>query len=225
MFNAFLTALLHKIVSYLASNKDFFDKNESEKKAMLKDLSIPSSFDAYMLNVRAEDFMKDVKLILLYTRDGKKSPIKGNAFFEAVVSFFTDELSRKIDYLDGDFYLLSKVDQRAFIEKLIANGSLLAQTLRTLFLNYSYQQIVHEIHALAERVGKTHMIIVQVPRNIDIELRKEIRQKLSDKYSNSLPIFQINKKLIGGLRIFKDGQSIDHSWLSRVLQFTSLTTA
>jgi len=60
---------------------------------------------------------------------------------------------------------------------------------------------------------------------MNMELKREIRQTLSKDHPYSLPVFQINKKLIGGIRIFKDGEVQDHSWLSRVEYFTSLTAA
>ncbi len=224
MFNDFLTALIQKIISFLIANKGFFELTEPDRKTQLEHLKIPHSFKPYFEKVSGTGFMKDIKLILQFLHDPKRTNIKDNAFFKALATFFTYELAKKIDHLDGDFYLLTKSEQATVATKLIPTDSLLAQTLRNLILSFSYQQLVHEIYSLSTRAMKTHLVMVQAPRSINVELKKEIREELAEKYSPSLPIFQINKKLIGGIRIFKDGQNVDHSWLSRVLKFTSLTT-
>jgi F0F1-type ATP synthase delta subunit len=36
-------------------------------------------------------------------------------------------------------------------------------------------------------------------------------------------VFQINRNLIGGMRIFADGKVVDNSWLSRINYISSLT--
>jgi len=74
-------------------------------------------------------------------------------------------------------------------------------------------------------VEESPYILIQSPREIEPKLKKEIRAKIREEKSNHFPIFQINKKLIGGIRVFKDGETTDNSWLSRVLHFTSLTSA
>ena len=64
---------------------------------------------------------------------------------------------------------------------------------------------------------------MQSPREIDSELKSEIRENLNKDFESSFPVFQINKNLIGGLRVFVDGKSHDYSWFSRISSISNLT--
>lgn len=223
MFNNFLTALLHKIFEFLVAHKTFFELSEKDREHLLENLNAPAPFKQYLQDVNGNAFMKDMKVVLNFIIDSKKTNIKGNKFLEALAVFFIKDVAKKLDYLDGDFALLNGENRKEVVNKLIPTKSLLAEALRNILFNYSYQQLGQGIYNLAGKVMTTHLILVQSPRPIEIKLKKEIREKLAEQYFPSLPMFQVNKKIIGGLRIFKDGETIDHSWLSRVLHFTSLT--
>ncbi len=223
MFKDFLTALTQRILGFLKNHPEFFEKKD--RKAMLEKLAVPTSFKSYMAEVSEKEFIKDLSLILDFCKNPKKTQIKKNEFFKALLEFLVQELSMKIDYLDGNYYLLPREDREKVIEKLINTKSTLAETLRAILINKNYQQLTAEINRLAGKIIETPFLIVQSPREMNMELKREIRQTLSKDHPYSLPVFQINKKLIGGIRIFKDGEVQDHSWLSRVEYFTSLTAA
>lgn len=224
MFKTFLTVLVRRITSYLQDKPDFFKLSEKEKEKTLSDWSIPTSFKAYLSSVNEKDFLEDLALILKVIHGAKDLNLKKNAFFTAFLSFVVHELARKIDYLDGEFYLMPKDSRRKFVDKLINSDSGLAEALKDILTNNTYHQIGSETNSLAIKIKDAPYLVVQSPRAMTADLKKEIREHLLEKYPYSLPVFQINKKLIGGIRIFQDGKTIDHSWLARVLRFTSLTS-
>lgn len=224
MFSRFLTALVYKILEHLKSHPDFFSLNEDKKKEVISKLTTPETFRNYLLVVSENEFMKDLEKIVQFIQDEKSVQIKNNAIFKAFTEFLTHELARKIDYLDGEYYLLSKEGRSTFIEQLVKGESNLAITLRDILINFTYQQISTEIFQLSTRVADSPYIVIQTPREISTELKKEIRTRLLKENPLTFPTFQINKKLIGGLRIFINGKTIDHSWITRVLRFTSLTS-
>ena len=167
MFNQFIAALLQKIVTHLSENKGF--KN-------LDELSVPEAFKNYLIQTNEEEFMADLKVILQYLQSPKTATVKNNKFFTALLGFLTSDLARKLDYIDGNFYLLSAEKRKKFVENLIKGASTLAETLRNILTNFTYQQIGEAIHVLANQVDKKPYIIVQSPREItDIELKKELR--------------------------------------------------
>ena len=223
MFKDFLTALLHKIITFLISHKDFFEGNDGAKEKALEELSVPEAFKTYLAKVSADEFMGDVKILASYIEDDKNTDIQGNGFFKRFLEFLSKDLARKIDYLDGEYYLMRKEKRSEFTQQLIKGDSMLASTLRAILINYNYQQITEEVYELGNKTEKAPYIVVQSPREIDTELKKEIRSHLTKVWPLSLPTFQINRRLIGGLRVFIDGKSTDNSWLSRVLRYTSLT--
>lgn len=225
MFKDFLTALLEKMLTHLVKHPDFFTKKEGAQEKELENLSIPATFKKYLEKVSAKEFMSDLTIVTAYIHSPKNAQIKNNEFFKHFVEFLTLELARKIDHLDSKFYLLPKKERDEIIEKLISGDSQLAKSLKSILANYTYQQLAAEIVELSAKVANAPYVVVQSPREIDTELKREIRTQLTEKYPLSFPAFQVNKKLIGGIRIFHNGQTDDHSWLSRVLRFTSLTTA
>lgn len=218
MFKDFLTALIQKILIFLKKNPEFFEKRKN-----LEDLSVPKAFKEYLETVKEKDFLQDLAKVMLYMEDPKNAEIRNNAFFKQLREFLSTEFARKMDHLDGNFYLSKTAEKAEVIEKLIKGESLLACTLKEMLVHYNYQQIAEGIYNLSGKIEKTPYTIVQSPREIDPELKKEIRQKIQEKSPGVFPIFQINRRLIGGIRIFQDGETIDNSWLSRVLFFTSLT--
>ncbi len=225
MFKDFLTALLEKMLTHLVKHPDFFTKKEGAQVKELENLSIPATFKKYLEKVSAKEFMADLEVVTAYIHNPKNAQIKENEFFKHFAEFLTLELARKIDHLDSNFYLLSKKKRDEIIEKLISGESQLAKSLKTILTNYTYQQLAAEIIELGVKVAAAPYLVVQSPREIDSDLKREIRTQLTEKYPLSFPAFQVNKKIIGGIRIFHNGQTSDHSWLSRVLRFTSLTTA
>lgn len=224
MFKTFLTALESKIISFLISNKDLFEHNESKRSEKLESLTIPKTFKTYLSKVSEKEFLDDLKLLVAYIHSSQLVNVKNNQFFENILSFITHELANKIDYLDSNFYLLKRKEREDVALKLLPGDSALAEALREILIHYTYQQIAEEIYHLGSKVGDIPHILIQSPREIDMELKREIRHKLLEKHPGSFPVFQVNRKLIGGIRIFENGQSTDNSWISRVFRFTSLTT-
>ncbi len=222
MLKPFVSAVTEKIIKVLAENEDFFDLDKEKRMEYLHNKKFPHSFKFYLILVKADEFLDDLKVVEEYLRSSK-SDIKDNKFFESVCNFFIKELAPKIDHLDGEYYLLDKSHRQTIVDKLINSHSHLAEELKKLLLNFSYEQLSSEIRKLSQEVKDSPYVLVQTPREIEIELKREIREKIQEEEENCFPIFQVNHKLIGGVRIFIDGKTKDHSWRSRVHELINLT--
>lgn len=226
MFEQLTTASAQKITTFIEKHQDFFQKNEKQRRELIeKSLKIPTSFQEYLVDLDEKDFFHDLSLVVHYASGAKDLNLRKNKFFAALAAFLTGEFARKLDLLDNDFYLYSADNRQKIVEKLISGDSQLAETLREILLNKTYQQISAAIFEISNKVAPSPYILIQSPREIHAELKRDIREKIRTENPTHFPIFQINKKLIGGIRIFKDGETEDQSWLSRVLHFTSLTSA
>lgn len=222
MFQNFTSALLEKISHFLLKNPDFIGLSKADREKALEKLTIPKAFKDYLLEVKEKELMSDFALAVHYAQGGEDN-LQENKFFTAMLHFLTEDLALKIDHLDSDYYLLASADRQKVVDKLISSDSQLAQSLKSLLLNRTYQQLSSAINKLAKKVQDAAFVLVQSPREMNSELRREVRKKLAAENPYSLPTFQINHKLIGGLRVFKNGESIDQSWLGRVLAFTNIT--
>ncbi len=225
MFKDFVAALAQKMVSFLSAHPGYFEQTKSEKEAMCEKLSVPTVFKQYLLEVSEHQMLKDFEALIIFTHQPKDKAIAKSHFFKALLEFLNTDLARKIDFLDSNYYLLQKPEREEVVENLIKGDSLLANSLKSILVNYTYQQISESINNLSQIISDSPYIVVQSPREVTPEMKKEIRKQINEKHPLSFPVFQINKKLIGGLRVFENGTTEDHSWLSRVLRFTSLTSA
>ncbi len=218
MFKDFLSALVYEMLAFAA-------KNPERKESEMTNLRIPAVFKEYLAQAGENELAKDFKLIIQFLSDGdvKNLKLKKSKFFKALVRFLTENLAGKLDKLPSEFYLLPQKKQEEVIDKLIASESLVARALKNLLVVNSYQEIASEITELARNIADAPYLVVQSPRGMDGELKTEIRGKLNADFESGFPIFQINKNLIGGLRVFANGHSHDYSWLSRISRISKLT--
>lgn len=224
MFNSFVGGILEKIFHFLLKHPDLFKLEDKKRASALEHLQLAKSFKEYLEQVSEKHFLEDINKALNFSQNAKDQSLRNNKFFAALTKFITEEIALKIDLLPEDFALLKTKERAEIAEKLISGESHAANSLREVLVNFSYQQIANEIYQLSNSVKEIPYIIVQTPRAVDHELKREIRKKLLEKYPGSFPYFQINRKLIGGIRLFVNGENLDFSWLSRVLRFASLTS-
>lgn len=217
MFKQFLSSLVYEMLSFVG-------KHPERKQSQMENLRIPAVFKEYLSEVKDDELLEDVKLVITFISESdlKNPALKKSKFFICLVKFLTENLAAKLDKLPSEFYLQSHKKQEEIADKLIAGESLIARALKNLIIVNSYQEISGDINEIAKSVVGSPYIIVQSPREIDTELKSEIRNGLGKEFESGFPIFQINRNLIGGLRVFIDGKSHDFSWFSRISNISTL---
>ena len=64
-------------------------------------------------------------------------------------------------------------------------------------------------------------IIVQIPLDVDASLRRNMVTKFNDKFGElTLVNVQINQRIVGGLRVFVNGELTDLSWHRKIETLT-----
>ncbi len=218
MFNSFLSALLYEILSFLVKHGDYFELAEKTREEKMGSFKAPSVFKKYLIEVSGAHFLKDLHLVLevINGADMNGLSLKHSVFFHALLEFFSDSFTTKLDQLDARFYLLPYEDRVKKARELLDSESRVAGALRELLVGNSYQELAEAFEQLSKCVADAGTIMVQSPRDIPAELKKEMRKELSEKHPHSFPVFQINRQLIGGFRVFVNGKSTDLSWFSKV---------
>lgn len=224
MFHSFLLVLVQDMLKSLKAEPEFFGLSAKKREEYLEAKRFPAAFKVYLAEVKGEDFLQDLEVLTLYLQGAKDLDLKGNAFFGALIGFFVGPFADKLDQLRSDFYTLAEADQKAVLDQLIKGSSSLGEELKKLLLFYSYQELTQAIYDLMRRVSSSPYVLVQSAREMEPSLKRELRQQFRDNpEKGSFPIFQVHRKLVGGLRVFQEGECVDHSWLHRVHRFTSLT--
>lgn len=224
MINPILSALVYEMIHFLTSRKEYFKQNSSEREEQLKNLKVPVAFKHYFAEVSAEDFMEDLKIAMGIISGAPLSqfPLKGNGLFQALAEFFNSSFAEKMDELPGNFYLLSYEDRVSKAKEIIESETRISSALREILALNSYQELAGYLQEFNRLVNEVDLVLVQTPRDLDSEFKKEIRKVLLEKFPDTFPVFQVNRGLIGGFRVFVNGTSHDHSWLSRITKITSL---
>lgn len=209
MFKNFLSALVLEMLRSVDKSREFKG---------------PKLYKDYLDTVSEEDLLKDLRLALqvINGADLAQLDLKKSAFFKATLEFFLDHFVSRLDALGSHFYLLPYEERQKQVEALIGSDSHTASALRDILVNSSYQEITEALEELSKSVSDADTIVVQTPRDISLELKKEMRKKFAEDYPLSCPAFQINRQLIGGFRVFINGQSHDFSWFSQVQKLSSL---
>ncbi len=184
----------------------------------------PKVYKDYLDSVSEEDLMGDLRLILqvINGTDLGVLNLKDSGFFKTTLHFFAESFASKLDALGSSFYLLPYEERKKKAEQLIEGDSHTTAALRDLVVTNSYQEITEAIEMLSKNLADAGTIVVQAPREIAPELKKEMREKFAADFPLSFPSFQINRQLIGGFRVFINGKSHDLSWFSQVQKLTSL---
>lgn len=204
MLDRFLTALLYELLS-------------AEKSGL------PKVLKEYTAEVSDAEFMADIRLLTAYLTGRSGLRLNESKLLKAVAVFITENLATKVDKVGIDFYRQNSSDQQKQAEELIKSDTLVAKTLKELFCANSYQELAQGLADFVAAVTGAPYILVQTPREADQALKQEIRTAIREKHGQyTFPIFQINRNLIGGLRVFIDGDVTDHSWLGRINYITNL---
>jgi len=211
MIKNLLLSLIYDILKILVENKDFFDKSENQRKEICAGLhDIPKKVCEYLSEVSAESFFKDLDASVEYMNalEGQEASLKGK-LAGALAEFMAYEMP---EYLEGGEHGHIKIEYKGTF------GAMLKDILK----NNSYQEVTSSMELFMESIKHIPTILIQSPYDIKSELKNEIREELQKKHPYSIPVFAVNKKTLGGFRIFVNGVIKDYSWLSKINQITSI---
>lgn len=210
MLRRVLTALIYEVLAQKQSGSG----------------KVPASVKEYLDSVKDDNLLADLALVVELASGRKElSDIRPDCpLLKAFVAFLTDKFAEKLDELPQDFYLLKIAKQKELLGDLIKGEGVLASNLRDLVLANSYQGLTIGLAQLSVKAAGAPYTIVQTPIALKTSEKAKIRKELRDELGElCFPVFQINRNLIGGLRVFVDGEVKDLSWLGRINFITSLT--
>jgi F0F1-type ATP synthase delta subunit len=208
-----------EVIKMLQDNKNFF---EGDRDKVLESVKLPSGVKTYLKEVSQENLMSDIQNATEYLKDASKVNVSENGLLKGIALFLTETFINDIYKLPIIFYKENRESQMKTIDTLITSNSLLGKTLRELLIDNSYQELFEGLTSFVRNTLDAPYLVVQTPIELDTKKKIEIKDKLREEYANCFPIFQINKNIIGGMRIFVDSEVKDFSWLGRINYITSL---
>jgi F0F1-type ATP synthase delta subunit len=164
-----------------------------------------------------EDIADALKYIQGTPSLNKKTP-------ELVINF-AKELESKtahyLDKLDSQFDLESQEKKESILNDLIKGDDLFSKTNKQVILNNSFAKIQTELAQIITQVTGKERVVIQSARECSTQVKEEIRTKYQ---TNGFVVFQINKSLLGGMKIYHEQKLIDSSWYGKILALKNLAT-
>ena len=204
------TALIYDVLKVLQSNKDFFKQDESAKAKLIKESGFfPEEVVKHLSTMSEKALLKDIEETLAFTSEGETTTALKSGIAKAFAEFCINQVPKHLDEYKAD-------------SKPLYKGAF-GRYLSTFYSSGVEKQIIEQIQDFLSLVHKSSYVLVQTPIQLTQEQKTSIREELIGKYPHSIPSFSVNKKLIGGLRVFVDGKTHDHSWISQINKLTSIT--
>jgi len=213
---------LKDIIGMLKQEADFFSKDESGRRAILDKLlpAYPAALTVYLYNVDESGFLSDLKGFF-QVLDGF-SMDENSGFLKALMDYVSRDLGSVLDTLDMEFFFLDYSKREARLMDIFPHGSFLNSALVDYFIQSTYQELTEASYQAINQIQDIPTIVLQSPLELSSNQRQEMRTAFLERYPNSFAEFQVNTLLIGGLRVFVEGDVVDHSWLGKVQALTAL---
>ena len=215
---------LKDIVGVLKQNEDFFTRASDDRKKTLSQYlpDYPIFFVDYLSDVSEADFFSALE-DYLEALDGL--PVSSDSgFLKALIAFVSHEVGMCLDQLDSAFFFSDYEARQAHLKKQFSGNDFLSDALLELFLESTYQELSSSAYGAINQINQIPTIVVQSPIELDSKQRQEMRESFLKSHPNSFVEYQINRQLIGGMRVFVQGSVVDHSWLGKVQALTNLSS-
>lgn len=210
MINNTILALLQDILTFLKKEKNFFAQKEADRLAIAEKTTLfPQSISAYLARTNEKTLLKNIQEIteFINTKKSERPNLSGD-LAKAIAEFCINDLPTH-------FNIKNFNANKQFIGKF-------GQNLDTLYASAVEKEVLTMAQEFTSLVFKTPFIVIQSPVVLEPEFKKSIQTELKKQHPHGIPTFSVNKNLIGGLRIFVDGKTSDHSWISQINKLTSL---
>lgn len=214
MIDKIILLCLSLLLKFLDENSDYFEGTKSDKKSFITDSGLPKFLQLYLLEVKEDKFMSDLKDTTLYVKNGVVS--SNNSLVKSISLFLSYSLAFKIDSLPNNFDLLALDDRKKTLEEVISVKTELGQLLVEYVSNSNLQVVSREIKSLANNFADNKSVIIQSSNTLNVELKQKVREYFHNLDKFCYPMFSVQPNLIGGLRILVDGKTVDSTYANMI---------
>jgi len=173
---------------------------------------IPQSTEVKTITSNSNALIKEVQLSFDVLME-KHAVSQNTLLLKELISFIKNDVLNILDTLNTDFFLENHKQREKILNNLITQKGLVYKLIKEIFLTLSYEEIQKIFQAIIIIASpETEKMFIQSAREFNVNTKKEIR----NSFSNGITTFKINKNLLGGIRIYKDGVLSDSSWLGKL---------
>lgn len=214
MIDKIILLCLSLLLKFLDENSDYFEGTKSDKKSFLSDSSLPKFLELYLLEVKQDKFMSDLKDTTNFLNSGVVS--SNNSLVKSISLFLSYSLAMKIDSLPGDFDLNSLEKRKEILDNTLSGKTELGKLLVENISSSNLHIVNKQFKSLANNFSENKSVVVQSANRLNPELKQKVREYFHDLDKFCFPIFSVQPKLLGGLRIILDGNAIDSTYANMI---------
>ena len=216
LFNLSISAI-KDFVSLVKDEKSFFDRNSNERKNLIEkkfSSNFPAVLSDYLANVDADNFLTDIKNTVLFIKGSAK--VSGNKFIDAMCLFVSEDFAFILDKVDSEFFFKKPEYRKEFLDQLLSGNSYFLHELEDLILFSTYQDLNEMAQITLSQIKDSELIIVESAVEIEESSKNEIRKYFIKEKTFSFVEFRVSKGIIGGVRVFVNGNLVDLSWMGKL---------
>ncbi len=174
------------------------------------------TFQSSERDLKVEDkevFLESVKkALLLFSSEG--SDKDDNIILKAFFDFLRVQVIDVFDKVSIKFFVASKEEKTMLLDRLFPRDELFFKSLKPFLIIASSEEFQEILTTIFQKAyPERSLVTIQSARECSSSLKEEIRQNFE---KDSLVIFQVNRRLLGGMLVYKNGEIQDLSWLGRV---------
>jgi F0F1-type ATP synthase delta subunit len=215
-----ISILLHETLDFLNKHQDLFELNAKDTEVAFDRASLSAFSREYLLDIDGEQLLFDLANLTksLYS---KTKPSAKNVLSAHISRFLCKLANQTAIGLDKSYAILDREEQISKLNAVFKAENTVMKAYKEFVLANSFEGLISKIRNFAAHNGEFVEVTIQMATDSSAADRRQMVTEFTTKYGDmTLIYFQVNPKLIGGMRIFANGQLTDLSWQKKIETLT-----
>lgn len=193
---------------------DFISKSKGEfNDSTFSDFNLPKFLQDYLKS--SKNYIDELTQFSNFVNN-KPHKFLETRLHEVIANFTIEKIPKLVAALPVNFSTLTDSEKKSQIDKLKLNSSLndfliVLLSSKTSFEIYEFVEQTLEILEF-----KYSLVRLELASDVDSSTKLDMFKTLFAKDSKSLIKFQVNRKIVGGIRIINNSKMIDLSWTQKI---------
>ncbi len=215
-----ITTLMVELLQFIKDNPDFFDLDAKQTQTVFDRACLSAFSREYLLDSDMQQIFDDIGGLTKYLKHSVKLD-NSNVLAQHLARFLCKQYNMAVISLDKSFANLDAAAQAEKIDHVFKSNNKVTLAVKDLFLQGNFDSLAKMFGTYLGNFEDFKNIIVQIPLDVDASLRRNMVTKFNDKFGElSLVNVQINQRIVGGLRVFVNGELTDLSWHRKIETLT-----
>jgi len=193
---------------------DFISKSKGDfNDSTFSDLNLPKFLQDYLKS--SKNYIDELTQFSNFVNN-KPNKFLETKLHEVIANFTVEKIPKLVAALPVNFSTLTDSEKKSHIDKLKLNSSLNDFLIELLSSKTSFE-IYEFVEQTLEILEFNYLLVrLELASDVDSATKLDMFKTLFAKDSKSLIKFQVNRKIVGGIRIINNSKMIDLSWTQKI---------